>query len=109
MDTTNNSDNNGNNNSDNNDNKSIKENIIIILKESMKFALMGAIVFLVIGMSMAYILLYIIGMDVEVVGILTGVVTAVLIVAIDHKKIRAHSKIVECNRRIARKILNIKS
>lgn len=89
------------------DNKSIKEHIIIVLKESMKFALMGAIVFLVVGMSMAYILLYIIGMDIEMAGILTGVVTAVLIVAIDHKKIHAYDKIVECNRRIAMKILKI--
>lgn len=90
-----------------NNNKSIKEHIIIVLKESMKFALMGAIVFLVVGTSMAYILLEIVGMDVEVTGILTGIVVAIFIVAVDHKKIRAHDKIVECNRRIIRKILKI--
>lgn len=90
-----------------NNNKSIKENIIIILKESMKFALVGVILFLVVGTSIAYILLEIIGMDVEVAGILTGIVTAILILAVDHKKIRAYDKIVECNRRICRKILKI--
>ena len=90
-----------------NNNKSIRENIIIILKESMKFALIGVTLFLVVGMSIAYILLEIIGMDVEVTGILTGIITAVLIVVIDDKKIHAHNKIVECNRRIFRKILKI--
>ena len=90
-----------------NDNKSIKEYITIILKESMKFALIAVILFLVVGTSIAYILLEIIGMDVEVTGILTGIVTAILIVTVDHKKIHAHDKIVECNRRIVRKILKI--
>lgn len=90
-----------------NNNKSIKENVIIVLKESMKFALIGVILFLVVGTSVAYILLEIIGMDVEVTGILTGIVTAILIVTVDHKKIHAHDKIVECNRRICRKILKI--
>ena len=90
-----------------NNNKSIKENIIIVLKESMKFALIAVILFLVIGTSIAYILLEIIGMDVEVAGILTGIVMAILIVTVDHKKIHAHDKIVECNRRICRKILKI--
>lgn len=90
-----------------NNNKSIKENIIIIFKESMKFALIGVTLFLVVGTSMAYILLEIVGMDVEMAGILTGIVTAVLIVAVDHKKIRSHDKIVMCNRRILRKVLKI--
>lgn len=90
-----------------NNNKSIKENVIIIFKESMKFALIGLILFLVIGTSMAYILLEIVGMDVEVTGILTGIVVAILIVAVDHKKLHTTEKITECNRRIARKILKI--
>lgn len=88
-------------------NKSIKENIVILLKESMKFALISVVIFLVVGTSMAYILLYIIGMDVEMTGLLTGVVVAILIVVVDHKKTHIHDKIVECNRRIARKILKI--
>lgn len=90
-----------------NNDMSIKENIIIMLKESMKFVLIGMIVFLVVGMSIAYILLYIVGMDVDVAGILAGIVTAILIITIDHKKIHAHDKILECHRRICRKILKI--
>ena len=90
-----------------NNNKSIKENIIIIFTESMKFALIGVILFLVVGMSMAYILLEIIGMSIEMTGILTGIITAILIVVVDDKKIHAHAKILESNRRIFRKILKI--
>lgn len=90
-----------------NNNKSIKENIIIIFKESMKFALMAVILFLVVGMSIAYILLYIVGMDIEVTGILAGMITAILIVIIDYKKLHTTDKIVECNRRIVRKFLKI--
>lgn len=90
-----------------NNNKSIKENIVIILKESMKFAVIGVILFLVVGTSVAYILLEIIGMNVEATGILTGIITAILIVIVDDKKIHAHHKILECNRRIFMKILKI--
>ena len=90
-----------------NNNKSIKENIIIIFTESMKFALIGVILFLVVGMSIAYILLEIIGMSIEMTGILTGIITAILIVVVDDKKIHAHAKILESNRRIFRKILKI--
>jgi len=88
-----------------NNNKSIKENIIIIFKESMKFALIGVTLFLVVGTSIAYILLEIVGMDIEVTGILTGIIAAILIVVVDHKRVHAHDKIVDCNRRIFGKIL----
>lgn len=91
----------------NDNNKSIKENIIIILKESMKFALVAVIVFLVVGILMIYILLEIVGIDIDVTVILTGIVTAVLIVTIDYKKMHTTEKIAECNRRIVRKILKI--
>jgi hypothetical protein len=90
-----------------NNNKSIKENVTIIFKESMKFALMGITLFLIVGTSMAYILLDIVGMDIEVAEILTGIVVAILIVIVDSKKIHAHDKIVECTTRISRKILKI--
>jgi ABC-type spermidine/putrescine transport system permease subunit I len=90
-----------------NNNKSIKEDIIMVFKESMKFALVGVILFLVIGTSIAYILLEIIGMDIEVTGILTGIVVAILIVTVDYKKMHTTDKITECNRRIIRKILKI--
>lgn len=90
-----------------NNHMSIKENVIIVLKESMKFALVSVIVFLVIGMSMAYILLYIVGMDVEMTGILTGIIVAILIATIDLKKMHTTDKMTECNTRIARKILKI--
>ncbi len=88
-------------------NKSIKENIIIIFKESMKFALIGVALFLVVGTSIAYILLEIVGMDVEMTGILTGIIVAVLIVIVDLKKVHITNKITECNIRIVRKILKI--
>jgi membrane-associated phospholipid phosphatase len=90
-----------------NNKKSIKENLIIIFKESMKFALISLILFLVVGMSIAYILLEIIGMGVGMTGILTGIVVAILIVIIDYKKTHTTDKIAECNRRIIRKILKI--
>lgn len=90
-----------------NNNKSIKENIIIIFKESMKFVLVGLILFLVIGTSIAYILLEIIGMDIEVAGILAGIIVAILIATVDYKKMHTTDKITECNRRIVRKILKI--
>lgn len=91
----------------NDNNKSIKENIIIILKASMKFALVSVILFLVVGTLMIYILLEIVGIDIDVTVILTSIVTAVLIVVIDYKKLHTTEKIAECNRRIVRKVLKI--
>ncbi len=83
-----------------NNNISIKENIIIIFKESMKFVLLSLILFLTVGTSIAYIMLEIIGMEVEITGILTGIIVAILIVTIDFKKLHTTDKIAECNMRL---------
>jgi hypothetical protein len=88
-------------------NISIGKDIITILKESMKFALVGVILFLVVGTSIAYILLEIVGMGIEATGILACTVTAIFIVVVDDKKMHTTDKIAECNRRIFRKILKI--
>jgi len=86
-------------------NISIKENIIIILKESMKFAIMGVISFLVIGTSIMYILLKITNIDDEIIALLVGTIVAIFIVVVDIKKMHTTDKMAECNRRIFRKIL----
>jgi len=88
-------------------NRSIKDDTITIIKESIKFSLVGITLLSVIGTSLLYILLEFAKIDMEIAAILTGVVVAVLIVIIDMKKIHAHDKIVECNRRIIKKVLKI--
>lgn len=90
---------------DNDNNISIKKDIITMLTEAMKFALVGMVVFLIIGTSVAYILLYIVGTSVEVAGILAGITTAILIVIIDYKKMHTTDKMTECNKRIVKKAL----
>lgn len=87
--------------------RSIKDDVIIIIKESMKFALVGITLLLVVGTSLLYILLKFTEIDMEVAAILTGFVVAILIVIIDTKKIHVNDKIVECNRRIIRKVLKL--
>lgn len=86
-------------------NISIKENMIVVLKESMKFAIMAVASFLVIGTSMMYILLKITNIDGEIIAILTGTVVAIFIAVVDFKRIHTTDKIAECNRRIFKKIL----
>ena len=90
------------NNKSNNksNNESIKDNIITILKESMKFALIGIVLFLIIGTLLFYIFLDILKIEMEIAAMLIGIITAVLIVIIDDKKIHTVNKVAECNRRI---------
>lgn len=87
--------------------RSIKDDVIIIIKESMKFALVGVTLLLVVGTSLLYILLKFTEIDIEVAAMLAGFVVAILIVIVDTKKIHVHDKIVECNRRIIRKVLKL--
>lgn len=88
-----------------NNNYSIKDDIIIILKASIKFALIGIILFLVVGTSLLYILIKFTEIDMEIAAIVTGFIVAILIVIVDEKKIHTTHKIAECNGRIIRKIL----
>jgi len=83
----------------------ILNSLITMLKESMKFALVAMAIFLVIGTSVAYILLEFVGTSVEVAGIFTGIAAAILIVIIDLKKMHTIDKMTECNRRIVKKAL----
>ncbi len=87
-------------------NSSIKDDIIVIIKESIKFALFAITLFLVVGTSLLYIFIKFTDIDTEIAALLTGVVVAIFIVIIDMKKIHTNEKIIECNRRIVKKVLN---
>lgn len=89
------------------DNRSIKDHMFIVIKESLKFALMGIIILSVVGTSLLYILLEFTKLDKGIAAMLTGFIVAILIVIIDEKKIHSNDKIVECNRKIIRKVLKI--
>lgn len=86
---------------------SIKDDVILIMKESIKFALVAITLLLVVGTLLLYLLTKFTELDVGIAATLTGVVVAILIVTIDMKKIHAYDKIVECNTRIIRKVLKI--
>ena len=89
------------------DNKSIKDEIMTIVKESMKFALVAITLFLGVGTSLLYLFIKFTDIDVEIAAMLTGVIVAILIVIIDMKKTHTTDKMTECNRRIIRKVLKI--
>lgn len=88
-------------------NISIKDDMIIIIKESIKFALVGIILFFVVGTSLLYVFLKFTQIDAKIAAMLTGFFVAIFIVVVDIKKIHTHDKIVECNRRIIMKVLKI--
>jgi ABC-type Fe3+-siderophore transport system permease subunit len=91
-----------------NNNTSIKDEIIIIIKESLKFAIVAVIVFFVLGTPLLYLFIKFAELDIGMAGFLTGAIVAILIVVIDEKKIHTNDKMVECNRRIIRKVLKYK-
>lgn len=91
-----------------NNNTSIKDEIIIVIKESLKFAFVAIIVFFVVGTLLLYLFIKFAKIDVGIAASLTGVIVAILIVVIDDKKIHVNDKIIESNRRIIRKVLKYK-
>lgn len=90
-----------------NNNTSIKDDIIAIIKESIKFALVAITLLFVVGMPLLYILTKFTEIDIEIAAFLSGGVVAILTTVIDHKKIHVNDKILECNKRIVRKVLKL--
>lgn len=83
----------------------IKDDIIAVIKESIKFASVAIILLFVVGIPLLYLFIKFTELDIWMTAMLTGVIVAILIVVIDEKKIHANDKVVECNRRIIRKVL----
>jgi hypothetical protein len=86
---------------------SVKDDIVAIIKECLKFSLVAIILLFVVGTPLLYLLTKLTQIDVEIAVILTGVVVAILIVIVDQKKLHVNDKVVECNRRLIRKVLKL--
>lgn len=85
----------------------IKDDIIVIVKESIKFALVAITLLLGIGTLLMYILVRFTEIDREIGAMLVGVIVAIFIVVVDDKKFHTVNKITDCNMRIIRKVLKI--
>lgn len=72
----------------------IRQRFTIVIKESLKFALTAAIIFMSIGTLFIYMLIKL-SMINDLSILLVGTITAFLIVIIDNKKLHSHQKIVE--------------
>lgn len=77
--------------------ETIKDYLIISLKEMLKFALLGIIIFFSIGLLSIYILLEIFRVNVEIVGLISGTIVAITIFIIDIKKLHSTDKIHNAN------------
>lgn len=89
------------------DNKPVKDDIVVIIKESIKFSLVAITMFLIVGTSLLYLFIRFTDVYAEIAAMLTGVVVAILIVIADMKKIHTTDKITECSRKIIEKVLHI--
>lgn len=83
--------------------ETIKSCLITILKESLKFALFGIVLFLLLGSLSAYMILYVLHTDEEISSAVAGVIIAMIVVFVGWKKFHISDKIADNNR----KILNI--
>lgn len=72
--------------------KEIKNHIAITTKESIKFALLTISIFFLIGVPMIYISVDILKINGEIPAIIIGIITAIIVLIIDHKKIHSLSK-----------------
>lgn len=89
-------------------NKSVKDDIITIVKESIKFALVGIALFLAIGTSLLYLFIKFTEIDMEIAAMFVGFVAAIVIIIVDDRKIHTVDKIAECNKRIVMKFLKLR-
>ena len=73
--------------------KDIVNHTIFTIKESIKFALLAAVMFYLIGIPLIYIFIKILKINSDISGLIVGVITAIIIVMVDRKKTRCLSKI----------------
>lgn len=78
--------------------------LIATIKESIKFAIIAVFIFSVVGTSLFYLMLEYTKIDHGIAALIVGIVTAIVIVIVDKKKIHAYDKILVYNRKIAMKI-----
>lgn len=84
--------------------KDIKDHIVVTIKETIKFVLHSMVTFLLIGVPMAYVFVDILKMNGEISGIIVGIVTAMIIIIIDYKKIHSLNNINDSGADIWKKI-----
>ena len=85
--------------------KEIKDHIIFTIKESIKFALLAVAIIFLLGLPMVYVFIEILKINGDVSSLIVGVITAIIIVIIDHKKVHSLSKIDNNRAEIFKKIL----
>lgn len=83
----------------------IKDYLIILLKEFAKFALLGIISLLSITLLLGYLLVYILKIDINISGVILGIINAITIFIIDDKKIHSVSKINDAHIKIFNRII----
>lgn len=66
--------------------KEIVNHTIFTIKESIKFALLAVVMFFLIGIPLIYIFIEILKINSDISGLIVGVITAIIIVMVDHKK-----------------------
>ena len=81
----------------------VKNHIVFTTIESLKFVLLTISMFFLIGAPMAYISIYVLKIDGEngeISAMITGIICAIIVVIIDHKKIHSLKKIHESRLKI---------
>ncbi len=87
-------------------NESIKKYIVIIIKESLKLALVAAALFFIVGISLGYILMVYLKIDMNIVTTLIAIIVSLSVVIVDDKRFHTYDKIIECNGKIVKKVVN---
>lgn len=83
----------------------LKDYLIILLKESAKFAMLGIVSLLSIVVLLGYLFIYMLKIDADISGLILGIITAVTIFMIDHKKLHSVRKINEAHVKLFKRII----
>ena len=83
----------------------VKDYLIILFKESAKFALLGIVSLLSMTLLLGYLLVEILKIDINISGVIIGIITAITIFIIDNKKIHSFDKINDAHVKLFKRII----
>ena len=83
----------------------LKDYLIILLKESAKFALLSIVSLFSMALLIGYLLVEILKIDINISGAISGIITAVVIFIIDNKMTHSVSKINDAHHKLFMKII----
>lgn len=84
----------------------VLDHIKVVLIESLKFTLLAILSFIIIGTSLIYLFLDVLKIDREISIMVVGIITAIIIVVVDNKKLYTRRRIFDSDCKILHRLIH---